>query len=119
MALGKLVVDMADVVTFADGSKTLFSLPSGATPLLAMVVVTTAFNDSGADTLELGISSDPDYYAVGIPLGATGSQLIALTNVRALARKTGIVAKYTGENSDATAGRAEVHVLYSSPFKPV
>jgi hypothetical protein len=119
MALGKLVVDLSEVVTFADGTKTLFSLPSGATPLLALVVVTTAFNDSGTDTLEIGVSGNTDYYAVGIPLGSTGAQLVALTNVLSLSRKTAIVAKYTGGSGDATAGRAEVHILYSNPFKPV
>lgn len=105
-------------VDFTDTTpKTLFTLPRGATPLFAVVQTLTAFNDTGTDLLELGIAGDNDYFAAGLSVAALGGQFSTLTQSPQLEAQTGVTATYTGQNSNASAGKALVTVAYANPFR--
>ena len=54
-------------------AKELFVLPVGAKILDVKVVVTTAFNDSGKDLLEVGVSGDPDAILNDVDLSVAGA----------------------------------------------
>lgn len=120
MALGRTVVENSETILFTDTTaKNLFMLPVGAVPLFASVHVKTAFNGSGTNLLSIGKSGSAAYYASGVSLAETGALLIALNESDTLATRQGIIATFTDSASDATAGRAIVRIVYSTPFKPV
>lgn len=114
-----LVVAQGTVTHLDTTAEPLFSLPAGAIPLFAVVQTETAFNDSGTDLVQIGKGTDNDYYASGISVAATGGQLIMLNQSGALTAQAQITATFTGQNSDATAGRAKVNLVYATPFYPV
>ena len=119
MAMNRGVVTVQGALTFADTSpRLLFTLPQGATPLLAVLQVETAFDDSGTDLLALGIAGDGDYFAAALDVSAAGGQLVTLAQAPETARALGVTATYSGQNGDAAAGRAVVTLLYATPFEP-
>lgn len=120
MGMSSPVLSLQGVVDFGDTTaKTLFTLPVGAVPLLAIVQVETAFNDSGTDLLKIGSGATTDYFASGINVGATGAKSVVLNEAPNLTRQTSVTATYTGQNGDSTTGRARINLLYSTPFDPV
>ena len=119
MSMNRGNVTMQGVVVHKDTApKALFSLPQGATPLLAVVQTEVAFNDSGTDTLSLGIPGDADYYAAAIDVGTPGGQLVALSHSPELGSMGAVLATYTGQNGDATGGRAVINLVVAMPFEP-
>ena len=119
MSMNRGLVTIQAVVTYQDtAAKSLFSLPSGATPLFAIVQTEMAFNDSGTDTLNLGIDQDDDYLASGISLAAVGGQMVVFNQSPEFGRQVGVIGKYTGQNGDATAGRAVINLVFATPFEP-
>ena len=120
MALSRTVVENSETILFTNtAAKTLFTLPIGAVPLFASVYVKTAFNDSGTNLLSIGKAGSAAYYASGVSLDATGALLIALNESDTLESRQGITATFAGSVGDATAGRAIVRIVYSTPFRPV
>lgn len=96
-------------------------LPAGASVIGGGVHVTTAFNDSGTDTLDVGFiggTTDADGYATLLDLSAVGyivlDELAATTNIKQSVDTT-VTCKYNGQNGNASAGAAEVYVLYLLP----
>lgn len=95
----------------------------GKLPAYAVVVgggafVTTGFNDSGTDTLIVGFigsTTDDNAYATLLDLSAVGyivlDELAATTNIMQTVDTT-VTCVYAGQNSNATAGSAEVIVNY-------
>lgn len=119
MGMNRGLVMIQAVVGHRDTTpQSLFSLPSGAIPLYAIVQTEVAFNDSGTDTLNLGIDQDDDYLASGISLAAVGGQMVVFNQSPEFGRQVGVIGKYIGQNSDATAGRAVVNLVFASPFEP-
>lgn len=113
-------------ITFADDGTTLSMgwLPAGAVVVGGGVVVSTLFNDTGTDYLQVGFrnagdgtADDTDEFATNLDLSAEG--FIALDEIDAsvgdLYFPSGaeIVCSYAGANSDSTAGVAHVHVYYT------
>lgn len=120
MAISRTVVEVSETILFTDTTaKDLFSLPVGAVPLFASVQVKTAFNDSGTNLLSIGVPTSATYFASDVSLDATGALLVALNQTDELTRRQGITATFTGSAGDATAGRAVVRLVYSTPFRPV
>lgn len=111
-----VVAIQGDVTYLNDTATTLFSLPAGATPLFAVVQVATAFNDSGTDLVDFGVPGTADAFASDVDVSATGSFLVTLANAN-LTGPTAFTATYIGANSDATAGRLTVTVVYATPFE--
>ena len=118
--LGGDVAVRYGTVTFEDTSATtLFDLPQGAVVVDAMVEVTTAFDDSGTDQLDVGLGSDGDYFVNNLDVSSTGVSRYGATGFIAarafgdpLENNTAVTATYTGQNGDATEGEAVVAVWY-------
>ena len=94
MSMNRGIVMIQEAVGYADAaSKLLCTLPTGAVPLFAVVQTEVAFNDSGTDTLDLGIAGDDDYFAAGINVATAGGQMVVFSHSPELALMTGV----TGE----------------------
>lgn len=102
---------------------TIGILPAGASVIGGGVHIKTAFNDSGTDTLDVGFSGgsstdDPDGYATLLLVSAVGfialDELAATTNIVQTVDTT-VTCRYNGQNSNSSAGAAEVYVLYVLP----
>lgn len=111
-------------ITYAQ-ENTIVDVASAKLPAYASVIgggihVTTAFNDSGTDTIDVGFrdgssTDDPDAYAT--ILAATGVGFIALDELAAttniMQTKDAILTwRYNGENNNASAGEAWLIVNY-------
>lgn len=119
MGMNRGLVMIQGVVRYGDTApKSLFSLPSGAIPLYAVVQTEVAFNDSGTDTLNLGIDQDDDYLAAGVSLASVGGQMVVFNQSPEFGRQVGVIGRYVGQNGDATAGRAVVNLVFATPFEP-
>lgn len=98
--------------------KVLFTLPGSAIILEFFVNVTTAFNDSGTDLLDIGIDGTLEYYAADVDLSSADQVVVTQSHLGNVGtRVVEIVGKYAGQNSNATTGVAEVSVLYADPYQ--
>lgn len=101
---------------------TIGKLPAGASVLPGSGVhIVTAFNSSGTDLLDVGFigaTTDADAYATQLTLAAVGfiafDELAATTNIQGTVEHTVTCAPAQGA-ADATAGVADVIVVYSVP----
>lgn len=107
-------------IHYSDNGNTITvgKLPAGASVIGGGVHIVTAFNDSGTDTLIVGFigsTTDDNAYATLLDLSAVGyivlDELAATTNIQQTVDAT-VTCKYVGQNSDATAGVADVIVTY-------
>lgn len=98
----------------------LKKLPAGAKVIGGGVMVKTAFNDSGTDTLDVGFrggssTDDDNAYATLLDLSAVGyivlDELAATTNI-VQTKDTILTYRYNGQNANASAGVAELIVNY-------
>lgn len=115
---------IAEPITYAK-ENIIVDVLSGKLPAGAMVVgggifITTAFNDSGTDTIDVGFrdattTDDPDAYATLLAATAVGyialDELAATTNIRQ-AKSATLTWRYNGQNNDATAGAGYLIVEY-------
>jgi hypothetical protein len=99
---------------------TVGTLPAGAIVIGGGVHIITAFNGSGTDLLDVGFAGgsstdDPNAYATILTLAAVGfialDELAATTNIQQT-KDCRVTATYTDENSNATAGVADVVITY-------
>lgn len=97
---------------------TVGKIPAGASVTGGGVHIVTAFNDSGTDVLDVGFigsTTDDNAYATLLDLSAVGwivlDELATTTNIQQTVDTT-VTCKYTGQNSNATAGIADVIVFY-------
>lgn len=115
---------LVEKITYAK-ENTIVDVLAGKLPAYAAVVgggvlVTTAFADSGTDTLDVGFrdgssTDDPDGYATLLTISAVGyialDELAATTNI--MQTKDAIVTwRYNGQNNDAAAGEAYLIIEY-------
>jgi hypothetical protein len=107
-------------ITFADYGTTVTVgyLPANASVIGGGVHVTTAFNSSGTDLLDVGFigaTTDADGYATQLTLAAVGfivlDELATTTNIKQTADCT-VTCAPAQSVADATAGVAEVYVTY-------
>ncbi len=113
MFLRKRVVYSSNGTTITVGK-----LPAGASVVGGGAHIVTAFNDSGTDVLDVGFigsTTDDNAYATLLDLSAVGwivlDELATTTNIQQ-AVDTTVTCKYTGQNSNATAGIADVIIWY-------
>lgn len=97
---------------------TVGKIPAGASVVGGGVHVITGFNDSGTDTLIVGFigsTTDDNAYATLLDLTAVGfialDELAATTNIQQTVDAT-VTCVYAGQNSNASAGVADVIVYY-------
>ncbi len=98
-------------------------LPAGASVIGGGIHITTAFADSGTDTIDVGFrggssTDDPDAYATLLLATGVGyipfDELGATSNIRQT--KDAILTwRYNGENNNAAAGAGYVIFLYVLP----
>jgi hypothetical protein len=117
---GGTIAAMHGSFTYQDtAAKTLFTLPKGAVPVFWWLNVTTAFNSSGTDLADLGITGDGDYFANDVDVAAAAwlppstsgmdkSRLCAAP----LAEDTDVTAQFAQSVADASAGAATFCVFY-------
>lgn len=94
---------------------TVGTIPAGALILKPMsgVLVTTAFNDSGTDLLDIGTSDNDDLFMTDVSVAALGfTACDEAIGGYLVASDTVITATYTGQNSNASAGAAEIIIAY-------
>jgi len=103
--------------TEGTATDTTVVIPANSQIVSVDVNVETAFNDTGADILEVGSSADTDLYVNDTDISAAGS--IAMGTAALCANwkdigSTDIVVGYiyNGANNDATAGAATVTINY-------
>ena len=98
-------------------------LPAGAMVVGGGIQVTTAFNDSGTDTIDVGFrdgstTDDPDAYATLVSVVAVGfyelDALGAAANI-VQSKDTILTWRYNGENNNASAGAGFLIVNYVLP----
>jgi hypothetical protein len=92
-------------------------IPANSQIVSVDVNVETAFNDTGADILEVGSSADTDLYVNDTDISAAGSIAMGTAGLCANWKDIGstdIVVGYiyNGANNDATAGAATVTINY-------
>jgi hypothetical protein len=107
-------------ITFSDLGTvvTVGYLPANASVIGGGVHVTTAFNSSGTDLLDVGFigsTTDDDAYATDLTLAGVGfialDELAATTNIKQTVDCT-VTCTPAQSVADATAGVAEVYVTY-------
>lgn len=94
---------------------TLGKIPAFSLVLRAYAVVTTAFNDSGTDLLDIGTSGTGNGFMSAVSIAAVGvveADDMATTAVAYSASEVTIQATYTGQNANASAGSAEIIVEF-------
>lgn len=110
-------------ITFADFGTTVNVgvIPANSCVIGGGVHITTAFNSSGTDLLNVGFvgsTTDADGYATLLTLAAVGyialDELAATTNIMQTVDTT-VTCAPAQSVADATAGVAEVIVLYIPP----
>lgn len=97
---------------------TVGKIPAGASVTGGGIHVITGFNDSGTDVIDIGyIGATTVAAAYGSALDASAvgyivlDELASTTNIQGTVDHT-ITCKYTGQNSNATAGVADIIVAY-------
>lgn len=95
----------------------LFTLPAGAVPLEVLVDVTTTFNDSGTDVIDVGKTGTGDFFVADVAVTSTGRKVPTRTNLGVSVGTSAVTvtAIYAGQNGDASAGAATITVLYLVP----
>lgn len=108
-----LVKVLSNTVAFGDTTaKALFEIPANGRPLRLIVDVTEAFNGTGDNTLNVGITGTLDKYA-SVDVGSVDHIVVVPSNIDEVSVETGIKGIFVDENSDADAGAATVILEYA------
>lgn len=109
-------------ITFADDgvAVTVGTIPAGSIIIKAGVVVSTAFNDTGTDLIDIGISGgDTDGIAADLDVSAEGlivnTTIATSDDLYSASSDLVIRADYAGENGNADAGAGVVFVTFIPP----
>lgn len=115
---GYMAAVIAAAIVFGDNgtSKIIGTIPAGAIVIGGGARVTEAFNDSGTDTLIIGVTADDDDLATLLDMSAVGlivaDELATSGDSWSATADLTFYAKYVGQNSNATTGRAVVYIEY-------
>ena len=106
-----------DYTVEATATSTNVIIPANSQIVSIDVNVETAFNDSGADILEVGSSADTDLYVNDVSIAAVGPAALGTAGLCANWKDIGtsdirIGYIYNGANNDASAGAATVTINY-------
>ena len=117
---GQVLMSQSFSFTFATegaATDTNVVIPANSQIVSVDVNVETAFNDTGADILEVGSSADTDLYVNDTVISAVGSIAMGAAALCANWKDIGtsdvrIGFIYNGANDDASAGAATVTISY-------
>ncbi len=90
-------------------------LPAGAIVIGGGAQVVTAFNDSGTDVINIGTAADTDAYATLLDVSSVGFKALdelATHDDHSDTAEITVVAAFTGQNSNASAGVADIVISY-------
>lgn len=117
---GIMQVARAQILYTNTTQTTIVTLPTGAVISNIGVNVTTAFNDSGTDFIEVGTTADDDRYILSGDASNTlfddrisGDTMAILNLPDEMTGSTNITFTYKGQNTDATQGAAYVYIHYT------
>lgn len=118
-ASGGAVTTLRATLAYTDTTaKALFTIPAGAYITAWVINVTTAFNDSGTDLLDIGVSGTQQKFAASVDVSSTGlksSGVVAAQIGAVQASAQAVTGLYTGQNSNASAGAATIMVQFYIP----
>lgn len=108
------VKSVSNTLLYTDTTaKDLFELPGGAIPLRVTTTVTTAFNGSGTDLVDIGISGTANKYANDVDVSSAGTvAVVPLSNTEPLTVATTIQGIYVDSAGDASTGAATIIMEY-------
>lgn len=111
---------VGDWITYASPgtgvAKRIGTLPAGAMVIGGGIFVTTAFDGSGTDLIDIGTVADDDAFATDLSAASAGFVPIdELTNNDYTTSEVGITATYTDQNANAAAGVAFCFVTFIEP----
>ena len=117
---GQVLMSQSFSFTFATegtATDTNVVIPANSQIVSVDVNVETAFNDTGADILEVGSSADTDLYVNDVSIAAAGKIALGTAALCANWKDIGtsdirIGFIYNGANDDASAGAATVTISY-------
>jgi len=117
---GQVVMGQSFSVGYAEegtATSTSVIIPANSQIVSVDVNVETAFNDSGADILEIGSVADTDLYVNDVAVTAVGPAALGTAGLCANWKDIGssdirVAYIYNGANDDATAGAATVTINY-------
>jgi hypothetical protein len=99
-------------------AKNLFTIPRGSEIVGWTVVVKTAFDDTGTDLLDIGITGTLEKFAVDLDvssiatLNETTAGFVEAQMYTEMADDTTVTGVYTGQNGNSAHGSAVVAVFY-------
>lgn len=117
---GVNVVSQSNTITFGDTTaKNLFILPAGAQVIAVYVDVTTAFNSSGTEVVDIGKTGTANFFVDDQTLTATGHFVCTLvpgnlaTIVNVGTSDVQVTATFVQSVADATTGAARITFVYA------
>jgi hypothetical protein len=117
MTKGKLQFIENDVVFGDSGTAiTIGSLPANSIITGIKVLVSALFNGGGTDLMTIGVAGTVAKFANAVDLAATGPAAVTQLNTGVVQSKTNstpIIATYTDQNADATAGACKVVIEFA------
>ena len=106
---GGVLVGLTATVAYTDTTaKNLFVVPNGAIIVGIDVNVSTAFNSSGTDLLDIGKTGTANHFKNDLDVSAAGQTVTGWSNLGAVAADTQITATYVQSVADAAAGAARI-----------
>lgn len=95
-------------------AETVMSLTANMAVWGIHVNIKTAFNDTGADLLDVGVTGDSDYFKSGLDISSDGMRNIDDADYPYFVTATeDITITYNCGNDDADAGVIEIFIRYS------
>lgn len=94
---------------------TIGVIPAGSLILtpLSGAVVTTLFNGSGTDLIDIGVSTNDDLFATDLDVSSVGFKTLdEAMGLMLLSSDAIVTATYADANSDAGTGSAEIIIAY-------
>ena len=117
---GTTIVSQTNTLTYANTTaKNLFVLPAGAQILNVIIDITTAFNSSGTDLIDVGTAADGAYYVNDATASAAGhfAATLVSTNIAGILNigtsDVQVTATYVQSVADASAGSAQITIVYA------
>jgi len=118
---GPVFVSVNTVAYTDSTAKDLFVLPADADIVDVVVIVDTAFDDSGTDLLNVGWSADPDALvddhnvaSAGVSRMGSGATMPYANIGDVGSSDLTITGSYTGQNGDASAGSATIYIYWTT-----
>jgi hypothetical protein len=117
--VGGVVNVLRATLAFGDTvAKALFTIPAGAIIIDWVINVTTAFDDTGTDQVDIGVSGTAEKFAANLDVSTTGLKttgVVAAEIGAVQATAQPVLGIYAGQNANAAAGAMVIMCRYFIP----